>query len=601
MKKKYVFSLALATAMLSACSSDDLTTNPPGTTPEEAGDAYISLALNLPTQKSIRANGNFDDGDASEYAVKDGIQAIFTGTDEASATVFDARNLDVTPFNPGNNTSNDQITTTAKIVQLIKNPAAQTGLKYYALVLLNAASQGITVDNLTAGVTTPGTEGGEATTSSKKLTDIANLKTAFGVADGLFMSNSPVVDKAGGTSDPSNGATLTTLSPIDPAKIYDTKEEAEKNPASSIYVERAAAKIQVSGSNGSLTGTPEGTTVAYTLGTWYVDNYNTTSYPVRKFDTGWLGYTSSVLASGQSSYRFAGAAPIETGVYRTYWGTDVNYEGSDGLVALTGSSIANATLKADIGGSVYVHENTFDVAHQSKNNTTRVVLTATFNNGQSFITDNQDDTDVIYGSDAWNAKAIQDATTPSAAAAKIKAWADEWLVAGTYTDIYKVSWTDADANSVVVPTITIDTDKLTADKVQEGKTLAAAVAAFDALGLNANSHTYTLYPGGKAYYSTLIRHFDDSESPWTGDLDEENTIGGVYGTNVAAAEANYLGRWGLLRNNWYQLTVTGISHIGSPVIPSITTDPDDEIDTDQYIRVSINILPWAVRTQNVGL
>ncbi len=164
-----------------------------------------------------------------------------------------------------------------------------------------------------------------------------------------------------------------------------------------------------------------------------------------------------------------------------------------------------------------------------------------------------------------------------------------------------MSWTDADANSVVVPTITIDTDKLTTDKVQEGKELAAAVAAFDALGLNTNSHTYTLYPGGKAYYSTLIRHFDDSESPWTGDLSEENTIDGAYGDNEAAAEANYLGRWGLLRNNWYQLTVTGISHIGSPVIPSITTDPDDEIDTDQYIRVSINILPWAVRTQNVGL
>lgn len=76
-------------------------------------------------------------------------------------------------------------------------------------------------------------------------------------------------------------------------------------------------------------------------------------------------------------------------------------------------------------------------------------------------------------------------------------------------------------------------------------------------------------------------------TPWDG------TVG--YGSN----ENNWLGRYGVLRNTWYDMTVTGLKNIGSPEVPDVTTDYDDP--GDQYISVEINILPWAVRSQNVEL
>ncbi len=62
-----------------------------------------------------------------------------------------------------------------------------------------------------------------------------------------------------------------------------------------------------------------------------------------------------------------------------------------------------------------------------------------------------------------------------------------------------------------------------------------------------------------------------------------------------------MGRYGLVRNNWYDIQVTEIKKIGSPVVPNITTDktPDDNIDA--YISAKINVLSWAKRTQSTIL
>ena len=56
----------------------------------------------------------------------------------------------------------------------------------------------------------------------------------------------------------------------------------------------------------------------------------------------------------------------------------------------------------------------------------------------------------------------------------------------------------------------------------------------------------------------------------------------------------------MVRNNWYNIDLTGIKHIGKPSVPEIPTDtPDDEIDS--YLKVRINVLSWAKRTQSVQL
>lgn len=106
------------------------------------------------------------------------------------------------------------------------------------------------------------------------------------------------------------------------------------------------------------------------------------------------------------------------------------------------------------------------------------------------------------------------------------------------------------------------------------------------LGLSAETGIST-YLNGEAYYIARIKHFNEL-THWT--------PGTGYGTDNAA----YLGRYGVLRNNWYELSVNKVSSLGYPEVPKVKPDlPDDE--NDQYISVSVKILDWAKRSQSVDL
>ena len=95
------------------------------------------------------------------------------------------------------------------------------------------------------------------------------------------------------------------------------------------------------------------------------------------------------------------------------------------------------------------------------------------------------------------------------------------------------------------------------------------------------------YKNGECYYIARIKHFNEL-TPWAS--------GQAYGTD----NATFLGRYGVLRNNWYELTVSKVSAPGYPDVPVVNpTDPDDE-DT-KFINVEVKILDWAKRTQQVEL
>ena len=95
------------------------------------------------------------------------------------------------------------------------------------------------------------------------------------------------------------------------------------------------------------------------------------------------------------------------------------------------------------------------------------------------------------------------------------------------------------------------------------------------------------YLDGVTYYIARIKHFNEL-TPWT--------AGEGYGTK----NDKYLGRYGVLRNNWYDLSVTSISGLGYPDIPEVKpTVPDDE--NEQYINVEVKILSWAKRSQQIKL
>lgn len=64
-------------------------------------------------------------------------------------------------------------------------------------------------------------------------------------------------------------------------------------------------------------------------------------------------------------------------------------------------------------------------------------------------------------------------------------------------------------------------------------------------------------------------------------------------------DAKHLGRYGVVRNTWYQLIINKILGPGEPEIPEIPDEPDDTVEG--YIQVEVNTLSWAVRTQGVVL
>lgn len=90
----------------------------------------------------------------------------------------------------------------------------------------------------------------------------------------------------------------------------------------------------------------------------------------------------------------------------------------------------------------------------------------------------------------------------------------------------------------------------------------------------------------------MIKHFGDDLTPWSAD---NKTVS----YPDPDAEAKWLGRYGVLRNNWYNIEVTSIKSIGSADVPDAYGVPDDPVES--WISVKINVLSWAKRSQTADL
>lgn len=573
MKKVKLFSFALAALMLGACTSEDVIDNGGQGTVLPGEKGYISLAINLPTTPSTRANDNFDDGLPVEYAVNNATLLIFEGTDEASAKFAGGYDLGtITPNTVGGN-----ITSTFKVTKEIKKPVNGD---LYALVVVNRGDV-LTTEDQGATWKLNGTELSALTTLSAfnaTAQEIAAEKLYDTTDDGngFFMTNAPLYSVPGGTVQPSNG-NLSTLTLINAENVYTTAAEAEANPAASVYVERAVAKVTVNGTNGNL-GNNAGMT--YTISGWTFDVTNKKTYLVRNMTDAntWWNYNVA------GDYRFVGSAAVGPNLYRTYWGVDPNYSS---YIAGDFNIFAGQT-PADlnpVNGNGYCLENTFDVDNQNQNQTTRVIVAATLNAGSTFyILDN--DKGKIWSKteaeDAVKAEYLGNQAVIAALTANLDG-ADKKITGDDLTVTF-----DKAAGDLTVTMIEISADKAGDFKGGEiPDALTPGTEANNAIlaAVNAGKKV-SCYANGVAYYPVMIRHFDDNQTPWS------NV---EYGGN----ENNFLGRYGVLRNNWYEINVTGIKDIGYADVPDVYGTPDDPMES--YISVEINVLSWAKRSQNVEL
>ncbi|MCD8290750.1 MAG: Mfa1 family fimbria major subunit [Prevotella sp.] len=599
MKKLKISVLALAVLAFGACTSDDnLITDGGGSNSLTDGNAYLCVSIHLPTEASTRAttnssggttNDNFADGLQSEYTVNDVTLLLFGGASETTALFSKAYPLKITTQFPEQSSSTgNNITETGNWTLDITRP---NGDNVYALAVLNG--EGI-LDNLSnptslGGVSLDGATIGDLQTHIYTPTDNSNSVSAF-TSDGFFMTNAPLSSKVGGSSSPS-GTVITTLADVTENVSYSQSEAAD-NPTD-IYVERGVAKVTVTDATGGQTSIASNNVRVSLLG-FALDNTNTKTYVVRNTttDNTWWTYRGYDTDAGSyiSNYRFVGSANTGGG-YRTYWALDPNYdEGfiSGDLYTRGGGTLSTYTSLGE-STPAYCFENTFNVTNMNNNQTTRAIIVAKLNNGTSFYCINGNTSTIYSSTEAQNyVKSVYMGIT-SVSDALSKYTGGDFSSHLTVT-LGTTASTDAGA--------TLSISGVTASNFSDNTLPAvftAGTSEYNSAMSIIEGIELSYYAGGLSYYPVYIKHFGDDLTPWDEDYasDQEESYPGSYN------ETWWLGRYGVLRNNWYDLQVSEVKSIGYAVIPEADNTPDDPLN--QYISVDINVLSWAKRTQSVDL
>lgn len=583
------FSLLIAAGMFAACS-DNLENPGNENDGPKTGEGYVKVAINLPSVSGSRAfdeSTDLDDGVEKEYAVKNGIIAFFEQTktgagdanDEKAAKFVKAYYM--TSLDKDDDLDDDHITSTVKVQTLDAPMLSGEHNQMYALVILNNGENNsiVSVENdgkrlsfksgdapiiLEPGSTIDGLYGSWILNAS----DITSDKNGF------LMLNSPLY----------NGTNAQTLVPVEVSSDPDEAKTAN------IYVERVVAKVDVSinttvpgdyfsesnrsglkvKEDGSIyTGDKvvfiDGNDGAPKLG-WTLNVTNKNTKPLRDVSSiaTWLGYKTI------KSYFIGNTAVYEEGTdpkiswKRIYWAIDNNYDDT-----ATDFNVYNETNKPkdeSWGGYLtstttgiapqYCLENTAPAADVKNNNTTAVLIKATY----------------------WVDK-IADSEDKSF-----------FMIDDNAATVTKADFLEK-VEQVLNPTGTVSLTLGINEKADGGYYEGATELKNLITGISGSTYDSALNglgtiryykDGGCYYYAVPIKHFNDITKP-------SGTI----------EDSNFLGAYGVVRNNWYQITINSVSGPGAPDV----TDPGDGgvEDEEGYIECSINILSWAKRSQDVDL
>lgn len=585
MRIKHFFGLAVIAAMTASCSSNNDLVNGGGngSGENESGASYASFSINLPTTSGTRANGDpeFVDGTANEYKVNDATLLIFKkGATEKEGDYTFVESAELGSMAPWQKPNPDEtgVTTHAKITAKLNN--VDKNGDFFALVLLNNG----TGDN--AKVTLPTSEGDKF--SDWNVAAKATYDKFTNTDNGFYMANAPLFDKDNTTNK------VTTLVAIKKDNIYPTEEQAAKGTATDIYVERGLAKVTL----GTTTTTAEKTVAdgAYQgdkvkITNWALDVTNKKTFPIHNVDGLTTDYTdiwnntaTPAGSNGATTQRFVDTNP-NTKAKRVYWGKDPNYDKSDLLGTEETSKTAreenfnyiknNTDVKVDPSKPLYCLENTFNLANMMQGQTTRVIFKATYT--PKSLTEGEKTFYKIGKNTAIWKEADLKQEIEAAVASVVSGAAGKTTVT---LNANKNDITAAGTHYITKDNITVTGVETITDENIKAINTQLGLKETDKVGIST-------YAGGESYYIARIKHFGDDLTQWES---------GLYGEK----NLEYLGRYGVLRNNWYELTVQSVSGPGYPSVPDVKPNtPDDE--DDKYISVSVKILDWAKRSQSVDL
>lgn len=554
MRLKNLFGMAAMLALAASCSENELGESG-GTGANENGPHYATFTIKLPTTNGTRADGKptYDDGTPNEYAVNNATLLVFRGEaggKEADAEFVESMELgDMKPWT-GVDDDPNVITTEANITAKLNYFESSYTGNYYAVIMLN---NNMTGSNKKVKLPVNGN-----TFSQWQKANVINSMTSE--VNGFYMANAVKV----------NGTTTSTLVTIDKNKV--TTNESAAQSAATIYVERGVAKVTMTAFSEmdvkGLTGDK------VTITAWDLDVTNKKSYPVHNVDNydAYGDYWGDIWEEA----RFTSG---HTTFNRAHWGIDPNY-----------NTISNDKKYPDdfnykpktydfsgAGGATapkYCLENTFSLGHMYQNQTTRVIMKATY--VPSGLTAGE----TFYMFDGKSGYFTEDILTTQISTAITNAGYTAADFSLPLTDMKKAGKHLLTANDITKTSGSVEVNDEFLGKVNA------------ALGLSDNKKISTYYEG-VSYYIARIKHFGDTLTPW-------NSGDPTYGTG-AEAKKKYLGRYGMVRNNWYELQVNSISNPGSPDVPEVNPDsPDDEGDK-YYINCSVRILSWAKRVHGIDL
>lgn len=598
MKKRFYLLGMLAAGLTFAGCTDDIDDASGNGGNATVGDGYVKVAINLPTTSgnSTRSkNDQFDDGLESEYAVENAIIAFFKGNidsdTEGDATFVTAKSMSLT-----GGTEVDNNVTIKYSYTIDGVPTVEANEQMYAFVILN--NNGLfSVNNGSLSY------GDEAISSfgdlqGKSYTMSTETNASKFITTGFLMSNAPISDRPSVTS-----AFIPKVTTLAKVTVYENDpSSSDAIKAEPIYVERAVAKVEVNVTGDGANNNNDGSItlpvkvdgdqsqnydnhkVRFTR--WALNVTNKSSKIVRDVSdyATWAGYFNDQVSHEN---RFFGTT---ANPYRVYWAVDNNYKEDENKKAdfnhFTSDPYWKDMYNTTTSSSNYDYcfENTMEATQQIQGFTTGVLLEGKYQIGENV------DADVFT------------------LGASTAVYSTEGMLAYINGLLGK---TDGDKYKFVVPA---DEDGIVIGK---GETEAAKIDSYQAvfkkatddsemsendakvLIANATVGTINYYKGGRTYYwSRPIKHFGDYYTP----IYKDGLPADYYESANDYDAPNHLGRYGVVRNNWYELNITSVSGPGYPEIPEIPTDPGDPDDPGEgYVKMEINILSWAKRSQNVDL
>lgn len=596
-KIRYIRHLALllAAVLMVACSDSQELESPEVdilSRFNSEGKAWMSLDINMPIHDDA-TRSSFENGASNEYAVKTMMLVLFHGDRETTEDNMTVASTYVVDYSYPTDGPDPQVTNHKTVTIQVTDENIRNSDRLAVLVIANAS---------------PAISSGNTFSTIKALT--SGIVNTMDETDYFVMSNARLAKAYAANAE------LFTLVNIDASYFFPTEEESRGNPAGHINVERLAVKTTVvdglSDANRKILGNEYATFTSDDM-TFALDNYNVTSYLCK--------HLSSV--DYQRMVESAAVEPYYPYVYRTYWAEDANYSGSSGLTNvpyatyLLYDDAQKSAFWKSTRSSVYCAENTFDVGHMQDNCTTSVLVRLKLNNGGDFYTTSVTGQDVIFqppsttleeqgtsASSSFSRTRSNEVTYDGKNTATIDDYLRTWLMQNNsgfrnWVNTYA-------AGEVKHVNIELTEDHATGTATVSSVTQTARASesteatAFNNLGLVdyfANNISLKFYKDGYCYYRVPIRHFDNTQTPWASAASmTNNSTAQVYGTGDSAA-SNYLGRYGVVRNNWYNISITSVTHVGSPIIPVLTTDADDKVE--QLLNATLQISSWTTHEQDL--